>query len=204
MWISQSGQPVAPFTSIKAADVRAGNYRPRDRAALPRVQAYLEALEAGSRYTLMVWPVHCEIGTWGCNVEESVRAAYNRWERASLRPVRKVFKGMNAWTENYSALQAEVPDPQDPATQLNTGLIAQLDAAERIVIGGEASSHCVRATTEHLADNLPSRRIDKIVLLSDCMSPVPGFEAQADAFIATMRSRGALVTTSREYLQTPG
>jgi hypothetical protein len=61
------------------------------------VRPYLDALEAGGRYGLMVWPVHCEIGTWGHNVQSAVREAYGRWEVATLRPVRKVFKGMNAW-----------------------------------------------------------------------------------------------------------
>ena len=201
MWKQGDGGAVAPFTQIAAADVRAGRYLPRDPVALPRVLAYLDALEAGGRYQLMVWPVHCETGTWGHNVQDAVRQAYNRWEQAHLKPVRKVFKGMNAWTENYSALQAEVPDPQDPDTQLNTGLIAALDEADAIVIAGEASSHCVRATTEHLAANLPSGRIDKLVLLSDCMSPVGGFEAQADQFLAAMRERGATVTTSDAYLK---
>jgi len=131
-------------------------------------------------------------------VQDAVRAAYNRWEAATLRPVRKVFKGMNAWTENYSALQAEVPDPQDPDTQLNMELVRALDTADEIWIAGEASSHCVRATTEHLAANLPSGRIGKLVLLSDCMSPVPGFEAQGAAFLADMKSRGAGVATAGE------
>jgi nicotinamidase/pyrazinamidase len=70
------------------------------------------------------------------------------------------------------------------------------------VIAGEASSHCVKATTEHLADYLPSGRVDKLVLLADCMSPVTGFEAQAQDFLAAMQRRGALVTTSRDYLPT--
>lgn len=201
MWRKADGTAVGPFTQISAADVRAGTYRPRDAEALPRVLAYLDALEAGGRYSLMVWPVHCEIGTWGHNVQDAVRAAYNRWEQASLRPVRKVFKGMNAWTENYSALQAEVPDPQDPQTELNRNLIAALDAGDEIVIAGEASSHCVRATTEHLADHLPSGRVGKLVLLADCMSPVTGFEAQADAFLAAMGARGATVTTSGAWLR---
>lgn len=200
MWKKADGSDVVPFTQISAADVRAGTYLPRQADALPRVLAYLDALEARGRYTLMVWPVHCEIGSWGHNVEETVRRAYNAWERATLRPVRKVFKGMNAWTENYSALQAEVPDPQDPETQLNRGLVAALDAGDRIVIAGEASSHCVRATTEHLADHLPSGKMGKLVLLSDCMSPVTGFEKQAEEFLATMRRRGATVTTSAEWL----
>ena len=31
--------------------------------------------------------------------------------------------GANPWTEHYSAVQADVPDPQDPATQLNRALV---------------------------------------------------------------------------------
>lgn len=201
MWCTAGGGEVAPFTAIGAADVRAGTYRPRDAAALPRVLAYLDALQAGGRYQLMIWPVHCEIGTWGHNVQDGVRAAYNRWESTALRPVRKILKGMNAWTENYSALQAEVPDPADPATTLNLALVRQLDLAGRIVVAGEASSHCVRATVEHLAANLPSGRWDKLVLLADCMSPVPGFASQAEQFLADMHARGARVTTSTEYLK---
>ncbi|MBN9408099.1 MAG: isochorismatase family protein [Burkholderiales bacterium] len=204
LWRTGDGGDVPPFTPVTAADVRSGRYAPRDDSALPRVLAYLEALEAGGRYTLMVWPAHCEIGTWGHNIERGVRDACARWETAALRPTRKVFKGMNPWTENYSALQAEVPDPADPATQLNTALIAALDAADRIVIAGEASSHCVRATCEHLADHLPSGRVDKIVLLRDCMSAVGGFEGPASDFLARMQARGARVTTAAQALQLPG
>ena len=56
---------VAPFTPISAQQVRDGEFQPRDPGALPRALAYLDALEARGRYTLMVWPVHCEIGSWG-------------------------------------------------------------------------------------------------------------------------------------------
>lgn len=198
LWKTADGGTVAPFTQIAAEDVRAGRYLPRNPADLARVLAYLDALEAGGRYRLMVWPVHCEIGSWGHNVEESVRRAYNAWEVATLRPVRKVLKGMNAWTENYSALQAEVPDPQDPGTQLNTSLVRALDEGDEIWIAGEASSHCVRATTEHLLANLPSRRLDKVVLLADCMSPVGGFEKEAAAFLEDARAKGARVSSSVE------
>ena len=198
LWRTGEGGDVAPFTQISPADVRAGRFVPRQAQALPRVLAYLDALEAGGRYALMIWPVHCEIGTWGHNVHAGVRDAYHRWEQASLRPVRKIFKGMNAWTENYSALQAEVPDTQDPSTQLNRSLIAELDGADRILIAGEASSHCVRATTEHLAEHLPSGGAGKLVLLSDCMSPVTGFEAAAEAFFTRAAAQGVRVTTSAE------
>ena len=92
--------------------------------------------------------------------------------------MRKVTKGENPWTEHYSAIQAEVPDAADAHTQLNTALLADLDRADLLLIAGEASSHCVRATTEHIVANLPGGRPERIVLLTDCMSPVGGFEAQ--------------------------
>lgn len=34
-------------------------------------------------------------------------------------------------------------------------LIASPDQANQIAIAGEASSHCVKATTEHIVENLP-------------------------------------------------
>lgn len=199
-WQTRDGAGVPPFTSITAAQVNAGDYRPRDPAALPRALAYIHELERRGRYTLMVWPVHCEIGSWGHNVHAAVKGAYNAWEDGQLRVVEKIGKGSNPWTEHYSAIQAEVPDADDPATLLNMPLVASLDRADLIVIAGEASSHCVKATTEHIAANLPSGRPAKLVLVTDCMSPVAGFEAQHQAFLQDMGNRGAQLRTSAEML----
>ena len=218
-WRTGDGAAVAPFTAITAAQVRAGVFVPAaavqgregagpavpaDATVLPRVLAYLDALEAQGRYSLMVWPVHCEIGSWGHNVHSAVRTAYNQWEDSRLRQVLKVTKGDNPWTEHYSALQAEVPDADDAATWLNRSLLARLDAFDTIWIAGEASSHCVKATVEHLADHLPSLLpsgyLSKLVLLTDGMSPVGGFEAQAADFMARMRQRGARTATCAQAL----
>jgi len=192
---------VSPFTTITAAQVRACAFSPRDAAALPRTLDYLDALEATGRYTLMVWPVHCEIGSWGQAVHADVRAAYNGGEERRLKAVHKVLKGSNPWTEHYSALQAEVPSDDDEGTQLNRELLARLDRAELLLIAGEASSHCVRATTEHLAQHLPGGRLERLVLLTDCMSPVAGFESQQQAFFEAMRERGLRLATSAEVLR---
>lgn len=199
-WFTGSGGAVAPFTPITAADVRAGRFRPRDAGALPRALAYLDELEARGRYTLMVWPVHCEIGRWGHNVHADVSAACSAWEEARPAVARMVAKGSNPWTEHYSAVQAEVPDPDDPDTQLNRALIDELDQAESLLVAGEASSHCVRATVEHLVAHLRSGKPGKLTLLTDCMSPVAGFEAQHEAFLADMRNKGLRLATSAEVL----
>ena len=200
-WQKADASAVTPFTTITAAQVRAAEFRPRDPAALPRTLAYLDELERRGRYTLMVWPVHCEIGTWGHGVHADVRAAYNQWEESHLRGVRKVTKGENPWTEHYSAIQAEVPDADDPHTAMNTAFLAQLDRADTLLIAGEASSHCVRATTEHIVANLPGGRPGRVVLLTDCMSPVAGFEAQHAAFLDEMRAKGVRLMTSDEARQ---
>lgn len=197
-WRAGDGAAVQHFTTITAAQLRAGDYVPRDPGALPRVTAYLDALGSQGRYTHMVWPVHCEIGSWGHSVHASVLAACGEWQQQRQRATTAVFKGMNPWTENYSALQAEVPDPADPSTQLNTRLLAELDRADLLLIAGEASSHCVRATTEHLLQHLPSGRPERIVLLTDCMSPVAGFEAQHQAFLAAAQAQGVTLADSSE------
>ena len=201
-WQRGDGGDVAPFTAITAADVRAGAYRTRDAAAQARALQYVEALEARGRYVLMVWPVHCEIGSWGHGVHPAVRAAYNGWEVRQLKVVRKVAKGSNLWTEHYSALQAEVPDPSDPDTLLNQGLLGVLERADTLIVAGEAGSHCVKSTVEDLVDQLPGGRADRLVLLTDCMSPVGGFQAQHDAFLKGMAARGARLATSAEVLAT--
>ena len=162
-----SGVTWPPFTTLTARQVRAAEFQPRDKAALPRTLAYLDELEAQGRYTLMVWPVHCQIGSWGHAVHASVQAACSRWEDQHRRPVQAVFKGANPWTEHYSAVQAEVPDSSDPDTSLNRALLARLDAADHILVAGEAASHCVKATVEHLVVHLPNGRPERITLLTD-------------------------------------
>ena len=203
-WRTGAGGPVSPFTQISAQQLRDGLFLPAASGALPRALAYLDALEQAGRYQLMVWPVHCEIGSWGQNVHAAVRAAYNGWEVANLQVAAKLSKGSNPWTEHYSAVMAEVPDAQDAATQRNLAFLATLLPAQQIYIGGEAGSHCVKASTEHIADYLQAQQgaqaLARLVLLTDCMSPVKGFEAQQRDFLAAMQARGARLATSAEVL----
>ena len=199
-WQQGDGSAVAGFTPIHAIDVREGRYLPRNAEVLARVVAYLETLEASGRHDHMVWPVHCEIGTWGNNVHEDVRRSYNRWEEKHARIVNKVVKGTNPMTEHYSAIMAEVPIADEQSTLLNATFIAQLKQADLVLIAGEAGSHCVKATTEHIVENFAEADLDKLVLLTDCMSPVAGFESHYAAFIENMRGRGLQIMQSGDVL----
>ena len=199
-WMKSDGSDVQPFTEITALDVRQGKFLPRHPQASLRVLSYLDSLEADGRYKLMIWPIHCEIGTWGHAVHQDVRNAYHRWEQLQLGVVNKVTKGSNPWTEHYSALMAEVPDPMDPSTQLNTSVITALQQADLLLIAGEAGSHCVKATTEHIVQNFGAASLSNIVLLNDSISPVGGFEQQYQDFLSDMTSRGLRTATTMDML----
>jgi nicotinamidase-related amidase len=193
-WSTGSGDPVQPFTQITAEELRAGRFVPRDPGKTAEVLAYLHALERGGRHRLVVWPVHCVLGTWGHNIHTEVAAELARWEYARQRTVVRVLKGLNPMTEQYSAVQAEVPVGQDASTQANQALIARVrPQGGLLLVAGEAASHCVAATVEHLFQAMSAQERSHVIILRDCMSPVPGFEAQAEKFFADCLAQGARV-----------
>ncbi|MEJ7138978.1 cysteine hydrolase [Amphibiibacter pelophylacis] len=197
-WINAEGQTVAPFTAITVDDIESGTYRPRQASALSRALDYTRALRERGRYTLVAWPEHCVLGTWGHNVHSDVMRACLQWSAVRHSEPLRVLKGMNPWTEHYSALAAEVADPDDASTQTNTALLARLSASERLLVAGQASSHCVRATVEDLIRlGLPGERI---ILLTDCMSPVAGCASLQQAFFDFARDHRIQLATSQTAL----
>lgn len=200
-WLTQTGELVAPFTKILYQDVFDGKFRPRVYSQVAAVLSYLKALEAGGKYELMVWPPHCIEGTWGAAMPDVLGSALYEWEFATLKSVTKVRKGMNPMTEQYSPVRAEVP--LDDATDTNFALIRLVtpDVDDRLFIGGEASSHCVRAMVMDLIRLLPLDLARRVILLEDCMSPVPGFETQAADFVAYCRRLGVQVMTCDQAVE---
>jgi nicotinamidase/pyrazinamidase len=201
-WQEGDGKPVRPFTQITEAEVRAGSYRPRKTELQGEVLAYLHALEAGGHYRLMVWPVHAVLGTWGHNIQPRLAAQIAAWEERTQRGALKILKGGNPLTEQYSAVRAEVPRPDDPATQQNRTLIERTRPAdgERLVVAGEAASHCVAATmTDLLAEMTPQQR-SRVILLADCMSPAAGFQSAATDFLTRAEAQGAQVLNREQAL----
>jgi nicotinamidase-related amidase len=112
-----------------------------------------------------------------------------------------VTKGSNILTEHYSAVQADVPDPTDAGTQINTRLIQALENADQILIAGEARTHCLANTVRDIANNFGDDSfVSKLVLLTDASSDIPGFEKHAQSFMSEMTSRGMQTSTTTEFL----
>ena len=67
-------------------------------------------------------------------------------------------QGQNVKTEMYSCFSAEVPLDDDPSTQLNTSLMAELAAFSEVCIAGQAKSHCVNFTVRDMVSHYPEVR----------------------------------------------
>ncbi|WP_374347243.1 hypothetical protein [Chitinimonas sp.] len=198
-WRDTEGQPPAPFTLISVAEVETGRWRCADPARQASSLAYVRQLAERGRYQLIIWPEHCLIGSWGQAVHGELAQALDGWARERLGSVNYVNKGENPSTEHYSAIQAEVPTPDDPATSANLALLAKLAEADTIVIAGEALSHCVASTVRDLVEALGPGSAAKLVLLRDCCSPVPGFEALGKAFLDELVAQGMRLATSEDF-----
>jgi nicotinamidase-related amidase len=198
-WRRADGTMPSPFTPVSVEDVEEGRIDAAEPSLRAYVRDYLRALKAGSRYGHMIWPVHCQIGSPGHAIHPAVLRAINAWETRSGTPACRVLKGQNRFTEHYSAVRAEVVDPRDLATGTNRALVDSIVESTRLLVAGEALSHCVKATVEDLVDEMPGgRRAARFVLLTDAMSPVTGFEAQGLAFLQRMAQQGATLCTLAE------
>ncbi len=188
-WRDRSGRPPEPFTVISSAALCGGEFTP---LAFPPIGPelptddpdwlerqcldYCRRLEAGGRHQLTIWPYHCLLGSSGHSLDGALHEVLTAWELLSGTSVEWWPKGSHPLTERYSALGPEVvrsadgvPLDQDEATTR----LARLLEAETLVVAGQASSHCVRATLEDLVDRAADCDASpEIVALKDCMSPV--------------------------------
>lgn len=202
-WKDSAGKPPAPFTIITAADVADGRWSTTIPSLQRRALEYVRALEHGGRYPLCIWPPHCLIGSWGHQIVPGVLGALHEWEK-TLAMVDFVTKGSNPHTEHYSGVKAEVPDPRDPSTQLNTALVDTLLNADLVAIAGEAGSHCLANTVRDIASEFKDDALlQKLVLLTDATSPVPlpaPLDTLQQDFVNEMVGRGMKTSTTVDFL----
>ncbi len=216
MWRNKDGDMPSPFTMISASDVENGLWRPRNELVRPRelegktlgefMLWYVQQLEKGGRYPLIIWPEHCIIGTSGYDVHEELVTVLNEWARREMANVDYVAKGTTAFVEHYGAFMAEVPLPTVPSTGFNTALLDVLATADIIAVSGEALSHCVMSTVDQIAENIGEEHIAKFHILIDASSPVPeppggpNFPQIADEWLHRMEKRGMTLTTTEKFL----
>jgi len=118
------------------------------------------------------------------------------------------IKGNNPLTENYSVLSPEILNSFDnsPIAEKNNRLIKQLLDFDKIIIAGQAKSHCVAWTIDDLLTDIKKIDINlakKVYLLENCTSPVvvPGvvdYTEQADAAFNRFAQAGMRTVNSEQ------
>lgn len=178
-----------------------GEFTTTNPSFLKRTLEYLRTLKSGGRYPHCIWTEHCKIGSIGAAVVDPIFSAISNWCNKNFALVDFVTKGSNIFTEHFGAVKAEVPDPSDPSTQLNTSFIQTLMEADEILLAGEALNFCCANTILDIANEFPDGSFSKkLVLLTDCSSEIKGFEQLTKAFMDRMSKDGMRTTTSKDYL----
>jgi nicotinamidase-related amidase len=138
---------------------------------------YAETLQKKGKYALTIWPYHAMLGGIGHALVSSVEEALFFHSIARNTQYEIEIKGDKPFTENYSVVGPEVltgPMGETLGTH-NPKFIERLQHFDRLIIAGQAKSHCVAWTVSDLLDDIND--IDpelarKIHLLEDCSSPV--------------------------------
>jgi nicotinamidase/pyrazinamidase len=194
-WQDEAGNPPAPFTPISAAEVNAGRWVPRFEADY--AIDYVQKLEAQGEFQHFIWPEHCLIGTRGAALDDTVADALLAWVHQTGRDYEAVIKGVHPFAEHFGVFKAQVPVSSSPKTKLNTALIELLERYDRVLLAGEARSHCVATSLRQILRYAP-KLVPKVVVLTDCMSDVAGLGYLADAIYEEARQRGVQFSTSKE------
>ncbi len=170
-WADTAGNHPAPFTLITYADIESGRWRPLREPE--RSIAYVKHLEERARKTLTIWPYHTLIGSPGHALDAELFSAVFWHSMARRTQPEWLTKGSIPLTEHYSIVQPEVPMPEEPLGDTNTLLLRELALADRVIVAGEAETHCILESVEDLVEAFgPGEQLGKLVFLRDCTSPV--------------------------------
>eukprot|EP00560_Eucampia_antarctica_P007955 CAMPEP_0197823974 /NCGR_PEP_ID=MMETSP1437-20131217/1287_1 /TAXON_ID=49252 ORGANISM="Eucampia antarctica, Strain CCMP1452" /NCGR_SAMPLE_ID=MMETSP1437 /ASSEMBLY_ACC=CAM_ASM_001096 /LENGTH=312 /DNA_ID=CAMNT_0043423415 /DNA_START=47 /DNA_END=985 /DNA_ORIENTATION=- len=160
---------------------------------------YTKQLEKNGCFQLCIWPEHCLIGGPGHNIVKSVWDAMQEWSLYSGGQIHYVYKGQHPLTEMFSALRAEVPVSK--STSFDQTLFDKLKQSDRILVAGQALSHCVNYTMRDMVDSSTPEERSKICLLRDCSSSVPGFEAASDEFLQYLEKNGVATCKAEDVFE---
>ena len=154
---------------------------------LRTVEYYKYAINKGVFPT--VWPKHGIQGTWGAEVVKEINDII-REKKLCPSMVKYFFKGTCPLTEQFSIFKSVMEVEGYPETKLNMPLIRELNNFDHILVAGEAFNFCVKDSIIDLVENspYPFNMSEKIVIIRNFTSEVPGFEKETEKFESFLNS----------------
>jgi nicotinamidase-related amidase len=223
-WVDRFGAPLAPHRTISVEEVRASEVLPNpdivaavgapDLAWLNRqVLFYCESLAQARRYVLYLWPAHVLLGGDGHVLAGVIQEArlFHAYARGARNGVE--IKGTHALSENYSVFSPEVLLTHDGSSLAarNGALLDRLLDEDRLIVAGQASSHCVKSSIDDLLEAIRARDpglARRVYILEDAMSavavPDPGAPGAflADFTDAAQNALGRFVEAGMHVVRT--
>lgn len=171
-WVDEKGNHPPAFTVVSRQDVEQARWRP---VMEPEWSAYyVRKLQEEAKKELTIWPYHVLIGGVGNVLDPELWSAVLWHALARSSQPNWWRKGSIPKTEHYSIVQPEIPVPDIPEGGKEQSFLDLLRAQDRILVAGEAASHCVLETLEDLVDEFSAHpeMLNRIYVLQDCTSPV--------------------------------
>ncbi len=184
-WIDENGNHPAPYTVITLADLDAGRWR-----AVINPQAsreYVKHLEQDAKKALCIWTYHCLQGTSGAALENQFANMVYFHSVAKKTVVQRLVKGQDPLSEMYGIIKPEY----DTKGYINLDFLNKLESYDKILIAGEAKSHCVLESIHQILEYYETRPeiTKKVYILEDCMSSILGYEDMTEQTFQTFRSK---------------
>lgn len=184
-WIDEDGNHPAPYTVITLADLDTGRWR-----AVINPQAsreYVKHLEQDAKKALCIWTYHCLQGTSGAALENQFSNMVYFHSVAKKTVMQRLVKGQDPLSEMYGIIKPEY----DTKGYINLDFLNKLESYDKILIAGEAKSHCVLESIHQILEYYETRPeiTKKVYILEDCMSPIPGYEDMTEQTFQIFRSK---------------
>ena len=184
-WIDENGEHPAPYTVITLKDLDEGRWR-----AVINPQAsreYVKHLEQDAKKALCIWTYHCMQGTTGAALENQFANMIYFHSVARKAVVQRLVKGQDPMSEMYGIIRPEY----DTKGYMNLEFLNKLERFDKVLIAGEAKSHCVLESIKQILEYYETRPevTEKVYVLEDCMSSISGYEDMANQMFEDFRKR---------------
>ncbi|MDE7059776.1 MAG: hypothetical protein K2P03_13935, partial [Lachnospiraceae bacterium] len=184
-WIDENGEHPAPYTVITLKDLDEGKWR-----AVINPQAsreYVKHLEQDAKKALCIWTYHCMQGTTGAALENQFANMIYFHSVARKAVVQRLVKGQDPMSEMYGIIRPEY----DTKGYMNLDFLNKLERFDKVLIAGEAKSHCVLESIKQILEYYETRPevTEKVYVLEDCMSSISGYEDMANQMFEDFRKR---------------
>jgi len=195
LWRDSNGNSPSPFTPITLAEMD-------NRVWIPVInpigtREYVENIEKLGKKTLNIWPYHCIQGTQGAAIDSQFMnlALYHSAIRKSRLGV--MVKGTDPMSEMYGIFKPEY----DPKNTINIKMLDLIASFDRIIITGQAKSHCVLESINQMLDHYQGDTsiLSKIFILEDTMSSIDGFEDDTEKAYDEFKQQGVNLVTTQDF-----